>query len=261
MTVPRATWNRPEYIALAAEGIRRATGEPWFVELRTLIRSAHRVLDVGCGDGTLLELVTTGTNIEAHGVDIATTAVSIAKRLHPRLRVVEGDAAHLPFLAASFDLVYSAYTLEHLPDPDAAVREMTRVLAPGGRLLLMVPNYGSPLVRSPRGEQSRSRKLLRRFRPRPAGLGWQRVVPDTRPDAPMAPDLDMVNEPDIQTLLPFLRKLGLTVERWTTGWEHVQGRIADPMAKRLVPIVTALRLHRLPPFTFWGNECFVIART
>lgn len=58
-----------------------------------------------------------------------------------RLRWHVGDAQCLPHPDAAFDTVISCETIEHVPDPVAAVREFARVLAPGGRLFLTTPNY------------------------------------------------------------------------------------------------------------------------
>jgi len=74
------------------------------------------------------------------GIDLAETAVIRARQQHPGLAVVTGDAERLPFRDASFDLVTNIGSLEHYVDPAAGVREMARVLRPGGRALVLVPN-------------------------------------------------------------------------------------------------------------------------
>ena len=61
--------------------------------------------------------------------------------------VVVADVRHLPFRAACVDLVYSMGTIEHFPDFDAAVREIFRVLRPGGRAVVGVPNKLDPFLR------------------------------------------------------------------------------------------------------------------
>lgn len=53
---------------------------------------------------------------------------------------VLGDGQRLPFDANSFDLVFSEYVFEHLPDPHAALSEIDRVLQPGGSVIILVPN-------------------------------------------------------------------------------------------------------------------------
>jgi len=61
------------------------------------------------------------------------------------IRWVVGDIQSLAHGEASFDTVFSCETIEHVPDPDAAVSELARVLKPGGKLYLTTPNYLGPL--------------------------------------------------------------------------------------------------------------------
>jgi methionine biosynthesis protein MetW len=96
-------------------------------------------LDVGCGDGG-----TSGTWLAGHsasyiGVDISSSAIEAARARGLDARLIT-DASELPFEEASFDLVTCTEVLEHLFEPQAAVKEMVRVLRPGGRLLVTVPN-------------------------------------------------------------------------------------------------------------------------
>jgi SAM-dependent methyltransferase len=97
------------------------------------------VVDVGCGDGG-----TAGVWLAAHaasyvGVDVSEVAVGRARAAGLDARRIE-DASALPFDAGSFDAAVCTEVLEHLVDPLGAVREMHRVLRPGGRLVVTVPN-------------------------------------------------------------------------------------------------------------------------
>jgi len=98
---------------------------------------AGRSLDAGCGSGrNLLELRRRGTAV---GVDLAPEALAFC-----RLRgvaAVRGDLLRLPFPAAGFDVVTSFDVIYHrwVEDDRAAVRELARVLRPGGLLLVRVP--------------------------------------------------------------------------------------------------------------------------
>lgn len=84
-----------------------------------------------------------------YGVDIAETTVRQARAEFPRgtLRATVGDVRRLPFRAGRFDAVYSMGTVEHFADPAAAVREIGRVLRPGGRAVIGVPNRHDPFLR------------------------------------------------------------------------------------------------------------------
>jgi SAM-dependent methyltransferase len=95
----------------------------------------------GCGVGTYLARLDKVIS-QAIGVDI-----EFERTLDARLkadRVVNGSVGQLPFLEASFDLVLSHEVLEHVGNDRQAIRDMVRVLKPGGRLVLFCPNRGYP---------------------------------------------------------------------------------------------------------------------
>jgi SAM-dependent methyltransferase len=97
-----------------------------------------RILDAGCGSGrNMLELARHGT---VAGVELSATSAALA-RARGVGEVIEGSVLEMPFEAASFDLAVSLDVIEHLGDDLAALRELRRVVAPGGALLVTVPAY------------------------------------------------------------------------------------------------------------------------
>lgn len=97
-----------------------------------------RVLDVGCGFGFLLrDLGEAGFGVE--GIDISPTALGHCREVL-RLPVREGTLEEVDLEDASFDAVTALYIIEHVPDPLAFLREVRRVLRPGGLLLLRWPH-------------------------------------------------------------------------------------------------------------------------
>ncbi|GLQ24231.1 hypothetical protein GCM10007853_21050 [Algimonas ampicilliniresistens] len=103
-----------------------------------------RVLDCGIGTGAFSTALIKSTPypIELHGVDISPEMISCARKQLERYGVTPhlsvADARSLPYGDNQFDLVMAAHMLEHLAEPQATLAEMTRVLKPGGRLLLCI---------------------------------------------------------------------------------------------------------------------------
>jgi ubiquinone/menaquinone biosynthesis C-methylase UbiE len=101
----------------------------------------HRVLDVGCGTGSLAVLIKRlYPTVEVTAVDPDPKALGRAERKAARTRVSvrfdRGFADALPYSAATFDRVFSSLMFHHLPsgDKEQSLREIRRVLRPGGRL-------------------------------------------------------------------------------------------------------------------------------
>lgn len=92
-----------------------------------------RVLDLACGVGAMAEeLARRYPGIRLTGVDLSATQLHAARTRHPVAGYVRGDGTRLPFRAGAFDRVHCSWMLEHVPDPLAILREVRRVLAPGG---------------------------------------------------------------------------------------------------------------------------------
>lgn len=128
-----------------------------FLLNRWQIRSSRKVLDVGCGVGhwgrVLMrqlpdDATLVGVDREPRWVAEAGSR-STADSLGGRASYFEGEAESLPFSDASFDIVTCQTLLIHLAEPRAALREMFRVLRPGGAMLVVEPNnMASTLVAS-----------------------------------------------------------------------------------------------------------------
>ena len=105
-----------------------------------------RILEIGCGLGHLLTWLT--DRYQVHGCDINGWALEQARQNVPQgqfnLLSAEDLAA---FEDGSFNIVIAKHVVEHLPKPEKAIAEMSRVLAEGGLLLLATPNLASPMRR------------------------------------------------------------------------------------------------------------------
>ncbi len=97
-----------------------------------------RILDAGCGSGrNMVELARHGA---VTGIELSRTSVALA-RARGAGEVIEGSILDMPFGEGSYELATSLDVIEHLQDDLAALRELRRVVVPGGALLLTVPAY------------------------------------------------------------------------------------------------------------------------
>ncbi len=120
---------------------------PWMPEIMGFREFAGaRLLEVGCGMGTdLLQFARGGAKVT--GVDLTPRSIQISRQ-HLDVYGAGGDFAisdgeNLPFADESFDVVYSNGVLHHTPDTAGAVREVHRVLRPGGQARVMLYHRGS----------------------------------------------------------------------------------------------------------------------
>lgn len=115
-----------------------------FLEL--LGNGVGQVLDIGCGPGVMTgDVLLRGWTYV--GTDIAAGMIDEARRRFqddPRAQFAVGDVGRLDAPDATFDVVVAMGLVEYLSDNAAALREMRRVLKPGGRLLMSLPNWWSP---------------------------------------------------------------------------------------------------------------------
>ncbi|MEU7340277.1 MULTISPECIES: methyltransferase domain-containing protein [unclassified Streptomyces] len=141
------------------------------------LREGDRVLDAGCGTGRALPPLraAVGPSGTVIGVDLTPAMLTAAVRAgRDRVgRLLLADVAALPLRSASLDAVFGAGLIAHLPNPEANLRELARVVRPGGTLALFHP-IGRAALAARQGRRITPEDLRAESRLRPllAGSGW-----------------------------------------------------------------------------------------
>jgi ubiquinone/menaquinone biosynthesis C-methylase UbiE len=135
-----------------AMNLGHATMTDWGLQQLTVPKNAT-ILDVGCGGGrTLLRLAAMAPEGKVFGLDYSAASVAVSRDTNAReieagrVQIEQGSVAALPFPDRTFDIVTAVETHYYWPDLQANVREILRVLKPGGTFALIAETYrGGPL--------------------------------------------------------------------------------------------------------------------
>ena len=126
--------DRRKFVGFAEAAIHALIGWKWR-RLRTLLAPGDRLLDVGCGRGTLVNLARQ-SGLEAYGIERPSPLA------HSSPYIFHQDLRECHFPDGHFQLVVLWHVLEHLQDPVGALEEIHRILKPAGWLSVAVPNFG-----------------------------------------------------------------------------------------------------------------------
>src|SRR5690554_6607752 len=98
-------------------------------------KAGERILDVAAGTGkSSAAIARSGASVVA--LDFSPGMIAVGRKKHPSIEFVEGDATKLPFAAGEFDAVTISFGLRNVAQPQKALKEMFRVLKPGGRIVV-----------------------------------------------------------------------------------------------------------------------------
>ncbi len=255
----KEVWEKDSYYRFAQEGSFNIS-HPGMRILKNLSEKTEKILDLGCGEGTRLNYLI-GKNKKGVGIDISRTAINLARKKYSNLQFVQADLARIPLKDNSFDLVYSAFVLEHISDHNKALNEGIRVIQKRGYFVLIAPNYGSPNRSSPPFKGSRLKKLIKGFSDDLSRLSrkidhlvWNKVTPMADAEK-YEMDWDTTIEPYMGTLIEFLKSKNMKIIKATSCWsEELSG--AKPH-QVLFRILGKLRIY---PFWMWGPHFVVVAQ-
>lgn len=250
----KEVWSKESYYKTAGEG-STDFDHPAMKKLQEIASISPIILDMGCGEGTRLNKLVT-KNQKGFGIDISSKAIEIAKRKYPQLNFEVGDLEGLPFENEKFDLVYSAFVFEHLDNPGKVIEEGIRVLKPGGKFLIVAPNYGAPNRASPPFKGNRLSKLVKGFGKDffpSKNLSWNKVEPIADASG-YEIDWDTTVEPYIGSLINFLKNRGLKISYYSSTW-----KMEREDTSLLQKVFKKLGEAGIYPFKNWGPHLVVIA--
>ena len=176
------------------------------------------VLDVGCGVGQVVARLHEA-GFEAHGVDVSEPNIERARKISNRCQLYDGRT--LPFPDRHFASAGALNGLEHVDEPEAFIRELVRVVTPGGRIVLSSPNFFRvfgfrdyhPRMRGLGSKWRNWRRLSEKralMRSAPETVRFDRMPPIVK--EPFTPDDDAIVATNALEMRFFLERAGCVVE-------------------------------------------------
>lgn len=181
-------------------------------------RAGARALDVGCGVGQVVARLQEA-GFEAHGVDVSEPNIERARKVSERCQLYDGRK--LPFADGYFASAGALNVLEHVDEPEAFVRELVRVVEPGGRVVLSSPNFFRvfgfrdyhPRMRGVGNKWRNFQRLMakrRQMRAAPDSVRFDKMQPIVK--EPFSPDDDAIVATNALEMRFFLERAGCVVE-------------------------------------------------
>lgn len=192
-------------------------------------RKGARVLDVGCGVGQVVARLTEA-GFEAHGVDVSEPSIARARKFCENCIVYDGS--RLPYPDNHFAVAGALNVLEHVEEAEGFLRDVVRVVEPGGRVVISSPNFMRavgwhdyhPHMRGPRNKWRNWKRLQqkrRQMRDAPESVRFDRMIPIVK--EPFEPDDDAIIATNGLEIAFFLERAGCEVERVACTDRYVPG--------------------------------------
>ena len=135
-----------------------------------ILRNGDRIIDIGCGTGTILKTLSGMENIDAHGIDVEPEMLKVAKAKCSNMDIRECSCEDTPYEDNSFDVMTACMAYHHFPDKDGFAKEASRIIRQNGTLYIADPNFPLPirkimnfLAKSFNGEFLTSQEIANRF--------------------------------------------------------------------------------------------------
>ncbi len=253
----KLAWEKPEYTDWDFQV------NPAIKKLQAYSIDRKNILDLGCADGKVLEQI---HRKEANfaGVDISSRSIRKARKRFTgknNINFICCDLEKINF-KKKFDLVYSTYTFEHLDNPELILEKMIGWTTVGGIMIVICPNYGSPVEYSPGSPKSNETLVSRAFgqflnswRPHKA-LGWRKVKPPIIDTHRYTSDADVTGEPYLGSLVEFLEKLGIETVEAESGIDKITA------GSNILGLIKFFCLQfgklGLWPFKYYGPRVFYV---
>lgn len=181
-------------------------------------RPGGRVLDVGCGAGQVVASLTQA-GVEAYGVDVSEPNIARSRKFSERCQMYDGK--HLPFPGIHFATVGALNVLEHVEEPEGFIKELVRVVEPGGRLVISSPNFFRvigfrdyhPKMRGLANKWKNLQRLREKriqMMQRPEAVRFDHMTPIVK--EPFTPDDDAIVATNALEMMFFLQRNGCEVE-------------------------------------------------
>ncbi len=242
-----------EYYSAAEEANRIFTSTPEYSKIVSQISSDMNIIEFGCWEGSkIASFRSSGANL--YWIDISKRWIEMAKENYPYVHFLTGDFSEADTFGMKFNVALSFFVIEHVDDPEHLIRSMINILAPGWKIILWFPNYGSPLFPSPPTLYKKSilekMKCIFKRIITPPSQYFQSVLPIRHE---YQSDFDTVSEIRMKLFLDCItKKYGLRVVYSDSGWWNLG---TNPLFILYKPFRF---LSRFWLFSFVWPQCFCI---